>query len=98
GAPIEWVKTADPVFVNLSPVAVAAQAHHPNAAELFMDFIFLKKAQLVLRDANRSTARPGVEPFVPEKHPRKLKIAAIDPSVGEELTRYSKEFREIYFP
>jgi hypothetical protein len=30
--------------------------------------------------------------------PGELKIAAIDSSVGEELTRYSKEFREIYFP
>jgi len=38
-----------------------------------------------------------VEPLVPEMNPGKLKLAAIDPSVGEELTRYSKEFREIYF-
>ena len=34
---------------------------------------------------------------MPEMHPSKLKLAAIDPSVGEELSRYSKEFREIYF-
>jgi hypothetical protein len=39
-----------------------------------------------------------VEPLVPEMHPSKLKIAAIDPGVGEELTKYSKEFRQIYFP
>jgi iron(III) transport system substrate-binding protein len=97
GAPIEWVKTADPVFVNLSPVAVAAKAHHPNVAKLLMDFILSKEAQLVLRNANRSTGRLDVEPLVPEMHPSKLKLAAIDPSVGEELTRYSKEFREIYF-
>jgi len=30
-------------------------------------------------------------------HPGKLKIAAIDPTVGKELSKYSKEFREIYF-
>ena len=98
GAPIEWAKTADPVFVNLSPVAVAAKARHPNAAKLLMDFILSKEAQLVLRNANRSTGRLDVEPLVPEMHPSRLKIAAIDPNVGEELTRYSKEFREIYFP
>ena len=46
GASIEWAKTADPVFVNLSPVAVAAKAHHPNAAKLLMDFILSKEAQL----------------------------------------------------
>ena len=97
GAPVEWVKTADPVFVTLSPVAVAAKARHPNAAKLLMDFILSREAQLVLRNANRSSGRFDVEPLVPEMHPSKLKLAAIDPSVGEELSRYSKEFREIYF-
>ena len=97
GAPIEWVKTADPIFVTLSPVAVAAKAHHPNAAKLLMDFVLSREAQLVLRNANRLSGRSDVEPLVPEMHPSKLKIAAIDPSVGEELTKYSKEFRQIYF-
>jgi iron(III) transport system substrate-binding protein len=97
GAPVEWVKTADPVFVTLSPVAVAAKARHPNAARLLMDFILSREAQLVLRNANRSSGRLDVEPLVPEMHPSKLKLAAIDPSVGEELSKYSKEFREIYF-
>jgi iron(III) transport system substrate-binding protein len=97
GAPVEWVKTADPVFVTLSLVAVAAKARHPNAAKLLMDFILSREAQLVLRNANRSSGGLDVEPLVPEMHPSKLKLAAIDPSVGEELSRYSKEFREIYF-
>ena len=41
--------------------------------------------------------RLDVEPLVPEMHPGKLKIVAIDPTVGEELSKYSKEFRETYF-
>jgi iron(III) transport system substrate-binding protein len=97
GAPIEWVKTADPVFVTLSPVAVAAKARNPNAAKLLMDFVLSRESQLILRSANRLSGRSDVEPLVPEMNPGKLKLAAIDPSVGEELTRYSKEFREIYF-
>jgi len=76
---------------------VGAKARHPNAAKLLMDFILSKEAQLVLRNANRSSGRLDVEPLVPEMHPSKLKLAAIDPSVGEELSRYSKESREIYF-
>ena len=91
------VKTADSVFVTLSPVAVAAKARNPNAAKLLMDFVLSREAQLILRNANRSSGRSDVEPLVPEMHPSKLKLSAIDPSVGEELTRYSKEFREIYF-
>lgn len=43
GAPVEWIKTADPIFVTLSPVAVAAKARHPNAAKLLMDFILSKE-------------------------------------------------------
>jgi iron(III) transport system substrate-binding protein len=97
GAPIEWVKTADPVFVTLFPVAVAAKGRIPNAAKLLMDFVLSREAQLVLRNASRSSGRLDVEPLVPEMHPGKLKIAAIDPTVGEELSKYSKEFREIYF-
>ena len=34
GAPIEWVKTTNPVFVSQSPVGLAAKAPHPNAAKL----------------------------------------------------------------
>src|SRR5262245_26931038 len=98
GAPIEWVKTADPVFVTLSPVAVASKARNPNAAKLLMGFVLSREAQMILRNANRSSGWLDVEPLVPEMHPSKLKIAAIDPGVGEELTKYSKEFRQIYFP
>ena len=47
--------------------------------------------------ANRLSGRSEVEPLVQEMNPGKLKLTAIDPSVGEEWTRYSKEFREIYF-
>jgi iron(III) transport system substrate-binding protein len=98
GAPVEWVKTADPVFTVLSPVAVAVKGRNPNAAKLLIDFVLSRDAQLVLRNANRLSGRSDVEPLVPEMHPSKLKITAIDPSIAEELTRYSKEFREIYFP
>ncbi len=98
GAPIEWVKAADPVFVTLSPVAVAAKARNPNAAKLLMDFVLSKEGQLILRGANRLSGRLDVEPLVPDMHPGKLKLAAIDPGVAEELAKYSREFREIYFP
>src|ERR1043166_576842 len=94
GAPIDWIKTSDPVFVSLSPVAVAAKAHNPNAAKLLLDFVLSKEAQLMLRNSNRLSGRLDIEPLVAEMHPSKLKMAAIDPSVGEELSKYSKEFRD----
>jgi iron(III) transport system substrate-binding protein len=97
GAPVEWIKTADPIFVTLSPVAVAAKARHPNAAKLLMDFILSKEAQLVLRNANRSSGRLDVEPLVPEMHPSKLKLAAIDPSVGENCSNTARSFVRFIF-
>jgi len=97
GAPIDWAKTADPVFVTISPVAVAAKAHNPNAARLLMDFVLSKDGQTILRGANRISGRLDIEPLVPDMNPAKLKLFAIDSGVAEDLNRYSKEFREIYF-
>jgi iron(III) transport system substrate-binding protein len=97
GAPIEWVKTINPVFVAQSPVGLAAKAPHPNAARLYLDFMLSKEAQMILRSFNRSSARNDVEPLVPEMHHSKLKLVAIDPKVAEDLNRYAREFRDIYF-
>ena len=97
GAPVEWVKTINPVFVAQSPVGLAAKAPHPNAAKLYLDFILSKEAQLMIRSFNRSSARTDVEPLVPEMHHSKLKLVAIDPKVAEDLNRYASEFRDIYF-
>ena len=96
GAPIDWVKTTDPIFVNVSPVALAAKARNPNSAKLLMDFVLSREGQLILRNLNRISGRSDVEPLVPEMQPGKLKLTAIDPAVAEQLSRYSKEFREIY--
>ena len=96
GAPIDWVKSTDPSFVNVSPVALAAKARNPNSAKLLMDFVLSREGQLILRNLNRISGRSDVEPLVPEMQPGKLKLTAIDPAVAEQLSRYSKEFREIY--
>ncbi len=97
GAPIEWVKTTNPVFVAQSPVGLAAKAPHPNAAKLYLDFILSTEAQLMLRSVNRISSRSDIEPLVPEMHHSKLKLVAIDPKVAEDLNRYAREFRDIYF-
>ena len=97
GAPIDWVKTVNPVFVALSPAGLAAKAPHPNAGKLLLDFILSYESQQQLRSANRLSGRADIEPLVPEMHHSKLKLAAIDPKVTDEINRYAKEFREIYF-
>ena len=97
GAPIEWVKTTNPVLATLTPAALATKAPHPNAAKLLIDFLLSKEAQQMLVAANRVSGRTDVEPIVPEMHPNRLKLQTIDPRIAEDLNRYATEFREIYF-
>jgi len=97
GAPIEWVKTVNPVFVAISPVGLSAKAPHPNAARLLLDFMLSKDSQQFLRNSNRLSGRADIEPLVPEMHHSKLKLTAIDPQIAEDLNRHASEFREIYF-
>lgn len=97
GAPIEWVKSLNPVLATLTPVALAAKAPHPNAAKLLVDFLLSREAQQMLIAANRVSGRSDVESIVPEMHPSKLKLQTIDPRIAEELNRHAAEFRDIYF-
>ena len=97
GAPVEWSKTSNPIFVALSPTGLAAKAPHPNAGKLLLDFMLSYESQQQLRSANRLSGRLDVEPLVPEMHHSKLKLAAIDPKVCDDINRHAKEFREIYF-
>lgn len=97
GAPVEWAKTSNPIFVALSPTGLAAKAPHPNAGKLLLDFMLSFESQQQLRSANRLSGRVDIEPLVPEMHQSKLKLAAIDPKVSDDINRHAKEFREIYF-
>lgn len=95
-APLEWVKTSDPIFVALSPTGLAAKAPHPNAGKLLLDFMLSHESQQQLRAAYRLSGRMDIEPLAPEMHYSKLKLAAIDPKVSDDINRHAKDYREIY--
>jgi iron(III) transport system substrate-binding protein len=84
GQPVDWVKTTDPILVNLAPVGIAAKAPHPNAAKLFMNYSISKEGQEILQKARRVSARLDVVPAVPELDPRKLKLVPLDPEIATE--------------
>src|SRR5712691_706732 len=50
GAPVDWVKTVNPVITSPSQVAVSARAPHPNAARLFVDLLLSAEGQALIRD------------------------------------------------
>ena len=78
------------MLVALSGSAAAAKARNSNAAKLIMDLVFREKlnlcyeTQIVVRPFRTRASCTG-------DAPGQVKIAAIDPRVGEELTNYSKE-------
>jgi iron(III) transport system substrate-binding protein len=95
GQPVEWVKTTDPILVNLAPVAVAAKAPHPNAAKLLMNYSISKEGQEILQKARRASARHDVPPLVPEMDPRKLKLVPLDPEIPTNA-EHIKDFRRAF--
>jgi iron(III) transport system substrate-binding protein len=95
GQPVDWVKTTDPILVNLAPVSVAAKSPHPNAAKLFLNYSIAKEGQEILQKARRASARHDVPPLVPDMDPRKLKLAPLDPEIPTN-TEHIKDFRRAF--
>jgi iron(III) transport system substrate-binding protein len=95
GQPVEWVKTTDPILVNLAPVGVAAKAPQPNAAKLLLNYSISREGQEILQKARRASARHDVPPVVPDMDPRKLKLMALDPDIPTNA-EYIKDFRRVF--
>jgi iron(III) transport system substrate-binding protein len=95
GQPVEWVKTTDPILVNLAPVSVAAKAPHPNAARLLMNYGISREGQEILQKTRRASARHDVPPLVPDMDPRKLKLVPLDPEIPTN-PEHIKDFRKAF--
>lgn len=95
GQPVDWVKTTDPILVNLAPVSVAAKSPHPNSAKLFMNYSISKEGQEILQKARRASARHDVPPLVPDMDPKKLKLVPLDPEIPTN-TEHIKDFRRAF--
>jgi iron(III) transport system substrate-binding protein len=91
GAPVEWVRSLDPIVTSASQIAIAARAPHPQAARLFVDFVLSREGQGIIASRGRVPARAdsrgAVEP---------LKLHHVHPRLAREFERYEDEFREIF--
>lgn len=67
GAPIEPIRIS-PVFLRPSMLMLAANAPHPHAAILYLDFLLSKEAQVLLGNSGRLPGRRDVSPDDPEIH------------------------------
>ena len=91
GAPVEWVRTLDPVVTSPSQVAISARAPHPAAARLFVDFLLSSEGQALIKSRGRVPARSGMDADA-----ETLKAHYVDPRLAAQFNRYEKEFREIF--
>lgn len=95
GAPVEW-HAIEPIAPN-PPVSIglAKNSPHPNAGQLFIDFILSREGQTVIHSLNRNPTRSDVEQPVP----RASKIKIFDMNwdrVVKHYSRYEKDFTEIF--
>jgi len=93
GAPVDWVGVA-PVIAKLGTIGLAANAPHPRAARLYIDFCLSKEGQTVLVESERIPARPDIEAEKLRAF-RNLKIYPSDLSLADKFTSYSKQFAEV---
>jgi iron(III) transport system substrate-binding protein len=92
GAPVDWVRTLQPIVTSPSQIAISAKASHPNAARLLVDFLLSAEGQTLLARRGRVPARIDVLPHSGAP----LKLHYVKPDLVLEFDRYEKEFGEIF--
>ncbi|HXF76353.1 MAG TPA: extracellular solute-binding protein [Methylomirabilota bacterium] len=92
GNPIKIVYPKEGMPLVVSPVAIAKDAPHPNAAKLFMEFIFAKESQQLLADKEGLyTGHPEVTYPADKPKLKELKLLAAD---ADELEKRNAEIRK----
>jgi iron(III) transport system substrate-binding protein len=92
GAPVDWVRTLDPIVTSPSQVAISARAAHPNAARLLVDFLLSKEGQELIRSRGRVPARLDVA----ADSQATIKVHYVKPELGRDFDRHEKEFGDLF--
>ncbi|HYA29540.1 MAG TPA: extracellular solute-binding protein [Acidobacteriota bacterium] len=93
GAPIDWLRLADPLYGELVPIGVMAGASHPTAARLFVDYVLSKEGQELFRNLGKVPARADV---LPKINIDREKIRMIQPEEEARTAYYAQLFDDIF--
>ncbi len=97
GAPVDWVRTLDPIVTSPSVIAISARAPHPDAARQLVDFVLSPEGQAILRDRGRTPAIDvSPSPLGEGRGEDRLKIHFVNPQLSRDFDRYENEFRDIF--
>ena len=94
GAPIDWVAPG-PLPGLMVGIGLTAQAPHPGAARLFVDFLLSKEGQQLYQSAGRLVARSDLSQDESMKV-RGAQIVPVDPAWAENFDEDSKLLKEIF--
>jgi len=94
GAPIDWTALG-PAPATMVGAGVAAQALHPNAARIFLDFLLSREGQKLMQTPGRLIARNDLANEQAAML-KELKIVPVSPSLAEKLDEYAKQLRAIF--
>ena len=94
GAPIDW-RALGPVPATMVGAGVTANAPHPNAARIFLDFLLSGNGQKLMQTPGRMVARSDLANEQAAML-RELKIVPVNPSLAEKLDEYAKQLRAIF--
>jgi len=92
GNPIKIVYPKEGIPLVVSPVAIAKDAPHPNAAKLFSEYIFAKESQQLLADKEGLyTGHPEVTYPVDKPKLKDLKLLSVE---ADELEKRNAEIKK----
>jgi iron(III) transport system substrate-binding protein len=94
GQPIEWVKT-EPVYSILNAVGITAQAPHPNAARLFVDWLLSNDGQTAVASIGRIPIRAGIKANPPSLT-EGVKFYYGDPMLIAESTKFRDQYHALF--
>jgi iron(III) transport system substrate-binding protein len=94
GAPIDWIALGAAPAVMVG-IGISAQAAHPNAAKLFLDFALSREGQKLAQTPGRFVARADLA-AEPTSATREIEMVPVNPALAEKLDEYAKQLRAIF--
>jgi iron(III) transport system substrate-binding protein len=98
GAPVKWVPL-DAVTTTLQVAGVTANAPHPNAGLLFLDFITSRAGQDIFRQANYIPMHPAIpakDPTMKAEQGGYKSVVLTPEEVDTHAHRYQKIYQDIF--
>jgi ABC-type Fe3+ transport system substrate-binding protein len=91
GAPID-IAPLPFITQNIHPLALSAQAPHPNAAKVYIDYVLSKEGQTFIKNMGRVISRSDI----PRDDFAKAKIIFDDPTIVDRLNGVMDDYKKYF--